>query len=45
MMSLTPMAPAWYVLALALIGMLVALWLWYDSRQANAQLDVSLHSS
>ncbi|MDI9764987.1 MFS transporter [Pantoea dispersa] len=45
MMSLTPMAPAWYVLALALIGMLVALWLWHDSRQANAQLDVSLHSS
>ncbi|ORM70528.1 MFS transporter [Pantoea rwandensis] len=27
MMQLTPMAPAWYVLALALIGLLVGLWL------------------
>ncbi|WP_058973446.1 MFS transporter [Type-D symbiont of Plautia stali] len=45
MMQLTPMAPAWYVLALALIGLLVGIWLWRDSRQANARLDVSLHSS
>ncbi|HBZ15084.1 MAG TPA: MFS transporter [Pantoea sp.] len=45
MMSLTPMAPAWYVLALAVMGFLVGVWLWRDSRQQHAQLDVSLHSS
>ncbi|MFJ5160551.1 MFS transporter [Pantoea sp. NPDC088449] len=45
MMSLTPMAPAWYVLALAVMGFLVGVWLWRDSRQRHAQLDVSLHSS
>jgi len=45
MMSLTPMAPAWYVLALAVIGFMVGIWLWRDSRQQHAQLDMSLHSS
>ena len=45
MMSLTPMAPAWYVLALAGIGFMVGIWLWRDSRQQHAQLDMSLHSS
>lgn len=45
MMSLTPMAPAWYVLALAGIGFVVGIWLWRDSRQQHAQLDMSLHSS
>ncbi|MFC7778443.1 MFS transporter [Pantoea sp. GCM10028869] len=45
MMSLTPMAPAWYVLALAIIGFMVGIWLWRDSRQQYAQLDMSLHSS
>ncbi|XXN63849.1 MFS transporter [Enterobacter ludwigii] len=45
MMSLTPMAPAWYVLALAVIGFMVGIWLWHDSRQQHAQLDMSLHSS
>jgi MFS family permease len=45
MMNLTPMAPAWYVLALALIGFLVGIWLWRDGRQQHAQLDISLHSS
>jgi len=45
MMTLTPMAPAWYVLALAGIGLLVGIWLWRDSRQHDAQLDISLHSS
>ncbi|WP_336778442.1 MFS transporter [Pantoea sp. USHLN256] len=45
MMSLTPMAPAWYVLALAGIGFMVGIWLWRDSRQQHAQLDISLHSS
>lgn len=45
MMSLTPMAPAWYVLALAVIGFMVGIWLWRDSRQQHAQLDISLHSS
>ncbi|MCQ8226500.1 MFS transporter [Pantoea trifolii] len=45
MMSLTPMAPAWYVLALAMIGFMVGIWLWRDSRQQHAQLDMSLHSS
>jgi len=45
MMGLTPMAPAWYVLALAVMGFLVGVWLWRDSRQQHAQLDVSLHSS
>lgn len=44
-MSLTPMAPAWYVLALAVMGFLVGVWLWRDSRQQHTQLDVSLHSS
>ncbi|UVC30038.1 MFS transporter [Pantoea sp. SOD02] len=45
MMSLTPMAPAWYVLALAVIGFMVGIWLWRYSRQQHAQLDMSLHSS
>jgi len=45
MMQLTPMAPAWYVLALAVIGFLVGIWLWRDSRQPDTRLDVSLHSS
>ncbi|NWA60351.1 MFS transporter [Pantoea sp. B9002] len=45
MMSLTPMAPAWYVLALAVIGFMVGIWLWRDRRQQHAQLDMSLHSS
>jgi MFS family permease len=45
MMGLTPMAPAWYVLALAGIGFVVGIWLWRDSRQQHAQLDMSLHSS
>jgi MFS family permease len=45
MMNLTPMAPAWYVLALALIGFLVGIWLWRDGRQQHAPLDISLHSS
>ncbi len=45
MMSLTPMAPAWYVLALAVIGFMVGILLWRDSRQQHAQLDMSLHSS
>lgn len=45
MMSLTPMAPAWYVMALAVIGFMVGIGLWRDSRQQHAQLDMSLHSS
>ncbi|QDY40932.1 MFS transporter [Candidatus Pantoea soli] len=45
MLRYTPMAAAWYVVALALAGMLAGVWLWRDSRQASARLDVSLHSS
>lgn len=45
MLQLTPMAPAWYVLALAAMGLLVGLVLWRDSRQPQAVYDVSLHSS
>lgn len=35
MMQLTPMAPAWYVLALALIGLLVGLWLQSEKQRAT----------
>jgi len=27
------------------IGFMVGIWLWRDSRQQHAQLDMSLHSS
>jgi len=43
MMQLTPMAPAWYVMALATTGVLIGFWLWRDSRAAAPRL--SLHSS
>ncbi|ORM64046.1 MFS transporter [Pantoea rodasii] len=35
MMQLTPMAPAWYVLALALIGLLVGLWLQSEKQRST----------
>ncbi len=35
MMQLTPMAPAWYVLALALIGLLVGLWLQSEKQRES----------
>ena len=41
MMKLTPMAPAWYVLALALIGLLLGLWLAGERRQPLAPGEVS----
>ncbi|MGK3129663.1 MFS transporter [Pantoea sp. C8B4] len=34
-MQLTPMAPAWYVLALALIGLLVGLWLQSEKQRST----------
>ena len=35
MMQLTPMAPAWYVLSLALIGLLVGLWLQSEKQRES----------
>ncbi|AIR87470.1 MFS transporter [Pantoea rwandensis] len=35
MMQFTPMAPAWYVLALALIGLLVGLWLQSEKQRST----------
>ncbi|WP_288654919.1 MULTISPECIES: MFS transporter [Pantoea] len=42
MMQLTPMAPAWYVLALAAIGAAVGCWLWRDARQPAGHSSRSL---
>ena len=41
MMSLTPLAPAWYVLALAVIGLITGLWLMAASRQQALMHQVS----
>lgn len=41
MMSLTPLAPAWYVLALAVIGLMTGLWLLAASRQQALMHQVS----
>ena len=42
MMQLTPVAPAWYVLALAAIGAAVGCWLWRDARQPAGHSSRSL---
>ncbi len=34
-LRLTPLAPAWYVLALAVIGLLIGLWLHNAGRQSQ----------
>lgn len=41
MMKLTPMAPAWYVVALAIMGLLLGLWLAADRRQQGLLSQVS----
>ncbi|KOC88548.1 MFS transporter [Winslowiella iniecta] len=41
MMKLTPMAPAWYVLTLAVIGLLLGLWLAGERRQQSVLGTVS----
>ncbi|MFS2222930.1 MFS transporter [Pantoea sp. B65] len=41
MMKYTPMAPAWYVLALALMGLVLGLWLAAERRQQGAMREVS----
>ncbi|MDE1189656.1 MAG: MFS transporter [Pantoea sp.] len=45
MMRVTPMAPAWYVLALAGIGFVVGIWLLRDNRQESVQLERPIHTS
>ncbi len=42
MMQLTPMAPAWYVLALALIGLLVGLWLQSEKQRSTLHNQVNV---
>jgi len=42
MLRLTPLAPAWYVLALALGGLLIGLWLYSVERQGALASDTRL---
>ncbi|WP_312241360.1 MFS transporter [Pantoea sp.] len=44
MMQFTPMAPAWYVLALGAIGLLVGIWLWRDQREESMRLEQTTES-